>query len=92
MIGRLCRESTTRLRHSSDTSMLPAGSLKPELLRMYKARRRACQIRLVGSRGACGNGTSSDKEARNGFICTTCDLDLSPTSPCYLQVAWYLAN
>ena len=58
-------------------SLLPAGSLGPGLLRMYKARRHACRMRLLETPGILGRGKNSDKDAivEHEFPCTTHDSD-----------------
>jgi len=50
-------------RHSSAISILSTLSLGHRLLRMYKARRRACRMRLLGTPRAFGKGRSRDEEA-----------------------------
>ncbi len=81
---------TARLRHCSATFILPEENLGLGLLRMYKARRPACLMRLLGTRVAFGEGRDSDKEARNEIPSTTCDSDIVQPFPCYQKGSWGL--
>jgi len=90
-VSRRLKESHHQL-HASQTSMcrfsiLSAGSLGLKLFKMYRARRRACRIRLLRTPKTFGEGRSSDKEAQIEFPSITCDSDLKHVSPYYQQGA-----
>jgi len=70
------------LRMCKVISVLIAWSVGPGLLKMYKARRRACRMRLLQTLGPFGKERSSDKEAESKFPSATYDTDLKHTSPC----------
>jgi hypothetical protein len=75
--------------YGSAISMLSLRRLKPQLLRMYRARRRACRMRRFDGRRP-SRKRSSDKEAENKFQSTTRDADIVQPSPCHQHKTWGL--
>ena len=71
----------TRLTPQRLFSLVSAGSLKLMLLRMYRFRRRASRMRLLGTPGGCGKARRIDKKARSEFLSTTRDSDTKHASP-----------
>ena len=55
-----------RLRHSSAISMLPAGGLRLRLLRICRAMRRACRVRLLEPSEAFGKAGALTRSLKVG--------------------------
>jgi len=71
----------TRLTPQRLFSLVSAGSLNLVLLRMYRVRRRASRMRLLGTPGGCGKARRIDKKAKSEFLLSTRDSDTEHASP-----------